>query len=60
MTNPALLMIKGLISEFPEEDRKKVEECAAKLRAAIEEYGDQGLVALALVGIENQEEEVTL
>lgn len=46
------LVIKGTIAELPEADRAKVEECAEKLRQAIGEYGPFGLVALALVVVE--------
>jgi len=56
-TNPALLMLKGMLSEFTDEQQKKIEECAAKLRSTIEEYGSEGLMALAMIGLEKQEEE---
>ena len=56
-TEMALLSLKGAISEMPEENRARVHECAGKLRATIREYGDIGLIAEALVGIERLIEE---
>ena len=49
-----LTMIRGVISELPAEEQAKVKECAGKLRATIEEYGDTGMFAMALVGAEMQ------
>lgn len=48
------LAIAGLIAQQPEEDRKKIEECVAKLRDFLAEYGDYGLLAITLVGAELQ------
>lgn len=48
-----ILEIKGLISELPERQRSKVNECAEELRSVIKKYGDEAMIALALVGIEN-------
>jgi hypothetical protein len=48
-------MLKGIISEMPADQQAKVHEAAEKLRAVTAEYGDAGLIALALVGIEKSE-----
>jgi hypothetical protein len=47
-------MIRGIISEMPKDEQTKVHECAAKLRETIAEYGENGTVAMALVGAEEQ------
>jgi hypothetical protein len=49
-----LTMIRGVIAELPTEQQAQVKECADKLRAAIAEYGENGTVAMALVGAEEQ------
>lgn len=43
------LVLKGIITELPEDRRQKVESCAEKLRQVVAEYGQHGLIALALV-----------
>ena len=47
-----LMMIRGVVSELPDEQRAKVNECSAKMRALIAEYGDEGKCAVVLVGAE--------
>jgi hypothetical protein len=47
-------MIHGIISQMPKDTQAKIHECADKLRAAIAEYGENGTVAMALVGAEEQ------
>lgn len=46
------LVIKGAIAELPEPDRLKVEACADRMRQALAEFGEAGLLALALVVLE--------
>lgn len=41
--------VQDLISEH---ERVNVEECAAKLRQLIDDYGEEGRLALTLVGAE--------
>lgn len=50
--NVDLLLLKGAMYELAPAEQEKVKECAEKLRSVIVEYGDHGLLALALVGIE--------
>ncbi len=49
---PELLIVKGVISELPPEELKKVMECRDKYYAVISEYGDLALIALSLVAVE--------
>lgn len=48
----ALLMVKGAVSDLTPEQQLKVADVASKLRALIKGAGDEGQVALALVGAE--------
>lgn len=54
--NSEILMIKGLISEQPEEVRAVIEEAYAQLKAAVEAAEEArpgaGLIALALLSTE--------
>lgn len=47
-----LLLLKGAISEASPAEQAKINSAADKLRAVVAEYGDEGTVALALVGSE--------
>jgi len=51
-TEVSFLMFKGAIGEMSEAEQDRVRECADKLRTMIKEYGDHGLIAMALVAIE--------
>ena len=57
--NPEILMIKGLISEQPEEVRAVIEEAYAQLKATVEAaeeaHEGAGNIALALLGTERSE-----
>lgn len=53
--NGPLLLIKGMISELPADDQKKVFECADRLRAIVAEGGDACLLALALITTEEKD-----
>ena len=44
------LGIKGAISELPKETQDKVSECYGKLQDYLREYGEEGKIALALLG----------
>lgn len=46
------LVIKGAIAELSEAERLKVEACADRLRQVLAEFGAPGLIALALVVVE--------
>lgn len=48
----ALMIMRGAVYQLPEEDRKRVEECADKMRALVEEYGEAGVCAASLVALE--------
>lgn len=52
---PANIIMRGLLSTADPADREKIEECAAKIRAVLAEYGDNGIIAIALVGTELEE-----
>lgn len=56
MTDRALelqaLALKGAVSEMPFIEREKIAECKAKFDALVKEYGDAGLIALAMIGME--------
>lgn len=45
-------MIRGIIADLPEDEIKQTEECKQKLTSIMEEYGDQGILALSLLGAE--------
>lgn len=47
-----LLMIKGVIADFPAADREGVELAAAKLREILALHNDHGTIAFALVAAE--------
>lgn len=47
-----LLIIRGVIAELPEEDRKGIELTAEKLRQVVQTHNDNGKMALALVAAE--------
>ena len=49
-----LTMIRGVIAGLPEEQQRKISECAEKIRTLVAEYGDDGTVAMGLVGAELQ------
>lgn len=51
-TSAQLLMIKGAISELPEDDRKRVENAKEALKELIEQHGDSGLIALTWLTVE--------
>ncbi len=46
------LLIKGIVADLPEEDRKKVEAAVADIRQVIVKHGQVALLAVALVGAE--------
>jgi hypothetical protein len=47
-----LLLLRGVLSELPKAQQKKIEAIAGTIRRIIEANGDEGLMALALVGAE--------
>lgn len=47
-----LLMLKGTIAEAPKETQGEIEQIANRIRAIVKEHGDEGAIALALVGAE--------
>jgi hypothetical protein len=52
-----LLLIRDTLASLDKPDEERVEECAAKLRELMAEYGDHGPMALALVGAEQSAQE---
>lgn len=51
MSQTELFIIKGMIASLPEEDQKKVFECADAINLTIDQFGDMGIMAMALVGL---------
>lgn len=47
-----VLMIKGAIAELPEDQRRKVQECYEQLQKLVADNGEEGGMALALLGAE--------
>jgi len=47
-----ILMLKGAISMMSPEDQAAINECVTKLNELVDIYGDNGPIALALVGLE--------
>lgn len=56
MSSDELLMMKGAITELKEEEQKEVKEAADQIRAIVKLKPTTGLIALALVGLESQDE----
>lgn len=54
--NPELLMLKGLVSELPPEQRDDVNRAADEIRKVVVEWDDAGKIALAIVAIEETSE----
>lgn len=50
------LLLKGMLSELPEAQRAHIELVAEQLRQVIKDAGDDGFMALAIVGFEAQAE----
>lgn len=44
------LMIKGLVADLPEAQRVRVQECVMKIGDVVGEYGEDGVIAMAIVG----------
>jgi len=52
-----VLIIKGAISDLPEEDKAATSEAYQKMKDVVDQYGDSGKLALALLGAELGAEE---
>lgn len=52
-----LIMIRGLIASLPEDQQKHVGAAARALRDVLEEHGDFGQIALALLAAETSAKE---
>ena len=50
-----VLMIKGLISELPADEREKFKAAYDEIKAVVAKHGDPGTIALAMLGAENAE-----
>ena len=46
------LLLMGMISELPAESQQKVQEAKEKLSTILKDFGEEGGIAFALVGIE--------
>ncbi len=55
--NMDLLVLKGLISDMPEETQQQIMEFSETLRNLVLEKGKVGMIAYSLVGLELQESE---
>jgi hypothetical protein len=47
-----LLILRGSLLDLPEAQQAQVKECAGKLREVLGAYPGTGLIAMALVGLE--------
>ena len=47
-----VLIIKGIVSELPDDQREACEEVAEHIRRVIKQAGEVGLLAVALVAAE--------
>jgi len=47
-----LWMIKGIIGDLPEDRRRAIEESYTKMKTIMNEYEDEGEIAVALLGAE--------
>lgn len=47
-----LLLLRGVISELPTEDQIKIKQARQELEAVLLKHGDNGMLALALIGCE--------
>lgn len=47
-----LLMLKGLVSEMSPEAQAKIDDAKARIVAVMKDFGEEGGIALALVGME--------
>lgn len=47
--------LKGMVASLPKEQQDTINACKQELNAILERYGDEGLIAFALVGIERQQ-----
>ena len=52
-----VLIIKGAISDLPKEDKASASEAYQKMKDVVDQYGDSGKLALALLGAELGAEE---
>jgi hypothetical protein len=52
-----LWMIKGIIGDLPEDRRHKIMESYIKMKIIMDEYGDEGQIAVALLGAESAAKE---
>lgn len=46
------LLLIGMISELPSESQQKVQEAKEKLSTILKDFGEEGGIALALVGLD--------
>lgn len=46
------LLLIGMVSELPTESQQKVQEAKDKLVAILKDFGEEGSIAMALVGLE--------
>lgn len=51
------LMLLGVVSKMPEEDRNNVEDARRNILNLVRSYGDVGVIALTLVSFEFMGEE---
>jgi len=49
------LMLLGLISQFPDEDKDKLDAALADINAALDKHADMGVIALTLVALRVQD-----
>lgn len=54
MSRADLLMLKGVISELPPEQQHDIATAEEALRDVLAKHGDNGLIAFAKVGLEEE------
>jgi len=47
-----LWQIRGIVASMPEKQQARVNEALAHIRALLTEFGDEGQIALVLIGTE--------
>lgn len=48
----ALLMLKGVVTELPQEQQETIAKAVAHIRDFVKETGEEGVIALSLIALE--------
>jgi len=55
MTTTEGLLLKGIISELPEEQQQEIEIAAQKIRDVMNEHGELAIFSLTMVSLEQED-----